>query len=59
MRRYRERLKRGSLVATVEVPPSVVQTLVRNNLLPDVDVDDGRKVGDALVDYLRKNERYA
>jgi hypothetical protein len=58
-RRYRERLKRGVVVAIAEVPGSLVQTLVRNSLLPAADVDDGRKVGEALVEYIHRNDRHA
>jgi hypothetical protein len=51
-RRYRDRLKRGIQVATVEVPSSVVPVLIRAGVLENGENISGRELGNALLDYV-------
>ena len=56
-RRYRDRLKRGIQVATVEVPSSVVPVLVRAGVLENSENISGRELGKALLEYVRTHGR--
>ena len=57
--RYRDRIKRGVVLVSTEVPRSLIQTLVRIGELPDEPNLDGRRIGDALRGYIEKKVRNA
>ncbi len=53
-RRYRARLRRGSVFARAEVPAEVVEALVDRGLLPKGQATEPARLGEALVEVTKK-----
>ncbi len=53
-RRYRARLRRGSVFARAEVPAEVVEALVDRGLLPKGEATEPARLGEALVEVTKK-----
>ncbi len=54
-RRYRERKRRGLVLAQAEVPDRLVEALVGQGVLLEAQATDPRAIGRALVDVTEKS----
>jgi hypothetical protein len=54
IKRYRSRLRSGSVFAHVEINQSLAETLIDSGFMLDSDCQSPRKVGEAFMRYIRQ-----